>query len=199
MTDHKTLTEALVAFQLELPDVSKGSTNPAFKSKYADLADITKAVFPILGKHGLSFTAYPDETEHGPALKYALRHISGEAIEGSFPLPDGVKAQELGSWITYGRRYALSAVTGIVADDDDDGNSATTPRAARASGGDRIKAAVEAITKATTPEELDKLEDLTVQRGINGVADVKAALDAARGRVGASTVDHWATAEPGSS
>ena len=127
MNDHKTLTEALVAFQSELPDVSKGGTNPAFKSKYATLPDVTKAVFPVLTRHGLAFVTIPTETDHGPALRWELRHTSGEAITGEWGIPDGVKAQEVGSWITYGRRYCLSAVTGITPDEDDDGNGAATP------------------------------------------------------------------------
>lgn len=192
MTKHENLTAALVAFQAELPDVSKGSTNPAFKSKYADLADVTKAVFPVLAKHGLAFTAGPAVTENGPVLRYALRHESGEAIEGEWPLPEGVKAQELGAWITYGRRYCLSAVTGITPDEDDDGNTATTPTRARQAQ-DTVTAAVTAVKSAVDADALDRLEDLAQQRGIAGVAAVKSAIAARRAEVGASTTDSWST------
>lgn len=187
------LTAALVAFQAELPDVSKGSTNPAFKSKYADLADVTKAVFPVLAKYGLAFTAGPAVTEHGPVLRYALRHESGEVIEGEWPLPEGVKAQELGAWITYGRRYCLSAVTGITPDEDDDGNTATTPTRTRQTQ-DTIAAAVSAIHAATDAASLDRLVDLARQRGIEGVDPVKAAIAARRAEVGESTTDSWEAA-----
>lgn len=193
MTEHKTLTEALVAFQLELPDVSKGSTNPAFKSKYADLADVTKAVFPVLGKHGLAFTTSPDDTEHGIVLRYALRHVSGESITGVWPLPDGAKAQELGSWITYGRRYCLSAVTGITPDEDDDGNKATgAARSQRPNPREKVPGAVKAINEAATAEKLDEIEDYAKRIGIDGVADVKNALTAKRAELGASSGDDWA-------
>lgn len=193
MTEHKTLTEALVAFQLELPDVSKGSTNPAFKSKYADLADVTKAVFPVLAKHGLAFTTAPDDTQNGIVLRYALRHVGGESIEGVWPLPDGAKAQELGSWITYGRRYCLSAVTGITPDEDDDGNKATgAARSQRPNPRDKIPGAVKAITDATTPEKLDEIEDYAKRIGIVGVAEVKTALESKRFELGSSETDHWA-------
>ena len=196
MSDHKTLTEALVAFQAELPDVSKGGTNPAFKSKYATLPDITKAVFPLTTKHGLAFTAYPDETDHGPVLRYELRHVSGDMISGAFGLPDGAKAQEYGSWLTYFRRYVLSALTGITPDEDDDGNAAQTPRArAPRQTQDTVAAAVTAIQGSADADALDKLEQLARQRGIDGVAQVRAALDAKRAELGPSTTDHWATAE----
>lgn len=195
MTEHKTLTEALVAFQLELPDVSKGSTNPAFKSKYADLADVTKAVFPVLAKHGLAFTSAPDDTEHGIVLRYSLRHVSGQSIDGVWPLPDGAKAQELGSWITYGRRYCLSAVTGITPDEDDDGNKATgAARSQRPKPGEKIPDAIKAIEGATSPEKLDGIEDYAKRIGIDGVAPVRAALAAKRAELGTATTDQWATA-----
>lgn len=193
MTDHKSLTEALVAFQAELPDVSKGGTNPAFKSKYATLPDVTKAVFPVLTKHGLAWVCIPDVTVDGPVMRWELRHVSGETLAGVWPLPDAVKAQELGSWHTYGRRYCLSAVTGITPDEDDDGNGATSPaRVRREPSSDSIAKAVIAIDNAADAAALDKLEELTVTRGINGVAPVKAALVAKRAELGKSDTDHWA-------
>ena len=195
MTDHANINAALVAFQAELPDVSKGSTNPAFKSKYADLADVTKAVFPVLAKHGLAFTTAPDDTGDGLVLRYALVHTSGEAIRGVWPLPDGAKAQELGSWITYGRRYCLSAVTGVTPDEDDDGNKATgAARSQRQTAAQKVDAAVAAINTATDAAKLDAIEQHARGLGIDGVAPVKAALAAKRAELGASGVDHWATA-----
>lgn len=191
--DHKTLTEALVAFQAELPDVSKGGTNPAFKSRYATLPDITKAVFPVLAKHGLAFATIPDFTDHGPVLRFELSHVSGDSIQGVWPLPDGAKAQDLGSWITYGRRYCLSAVTGVTPDEDDDGNAAKTP--ARRQGRDTVAAAVDAIRAVTDPAELDRMQDLATQRGIAGVAAVKAAITERRAALGESGVDSWAVTE----
>lgn len=55
-------------------------------------------------------------------LHWILRHESGESDEGWVPLPDPVRSdwQQVGSAITYARRYCLGAVTGIAVDDDDD-------------------------------------------------------------------------------
>lgn len=202
MTDHKNLTEALVAFQAALPDVSKGSTNPAFKSKYAALPDVTKAVFPELAKHGLAFTALPDvDPDHGYVMRYELRHISGETLTGVWPLPDGAKAQEYGSWITYGRRYALSAVTGITPDDDDDGNStgpvAGSRRQTQPPARDRIARAVEAISGAPDDTELEKVWARVRQGGLDGVHEVKAVYENKKAAVSGTAdplVDHWAAA-----
>jgi len=195
MTEHKTIAAALVAFQAELPDVSKGSTNPAFKSRYADLADVTKAVFPVLAKHGLAFIARPDQDDTGLVLRYSLIHASGERLDGVWPLPDGAKAQELGSWITYGRRYCLSAVTGITPDADDDGNAATSAarnRPVRATPAD-ASAAAAAIAAAPDHAELRRVEGKAHALGIAGVPVVRDALAAKHAELGASPVDEWAT------
>lgn len=122
----ETLASALAAFQAELPRLGKGNTADAgtYKYKYADLADVSMAVLPLLGKHGLSFSAKPTLDASGKfVLEYALRHSSGESDGGSYPLPTG-RPQEVGSAITYARRYALSAMTGIAPDGDDDGATA---------------------------------------------------------------------------
>ena len=47
------LYTALALAQGEFPTIEKGSINPHYKSKYADLADINKATTPSLSKHGL--------------------------------------------------------------------------------------------------------------------------------------------------
>jgi hypothetical protein len=52
-----------------------------------------------------------------------LLHESGQWIKSKLKMPiEKVTAQSIGSTITYGRRYGLSAITGI-AQYDDDGNS----------------------------------------------------------------------------
>lgn len=191
MTDHKTLTEALTAFQANLPDVSKGSTNPAFKSKYADLADVVKVVLPELAAHGLAWVTAPTRTDAGFTLRWELRHVSGENLTGEWPLPDGATPQQLGSWITYGRRYCLSAVVGIAPDEDDDGNAASAKGAPRAKPSEKVDAAVRAIEACVDPVKLDEIEDYAKTVGVAGVAAVKAAIAAKRAVLGASGVDAW--------
>lgn len=120
------LASALAAFQKALPKISKGSTADAgtYKFKYADLADISAAVLPLLGEHGLSFSARPTLDEGGRfVLAYELLHVSGDSRSGAYPLPASGSPQQIGSAITYSRRYALCAVTGVAADEDDDGQA----------------------------------------------------------------------------
>lgn len=126
-TKTKTLADALIAFQAELPKVSKDATNPHFKSKYTSLDALTAAAFPVLVKNGLSYISTPNVLDDGtPVLEIELLHESGESKKGRLLLPtDTNKPQAVGSAITYYRRYGLASLTGIVADEDDDGNAAS--------------------------------------------------------------------------
>lgn len=126
------LAGALAAVQASLPDVRKGMTahvrsdKGSYSYQYADLADITKAVLPLLGANGLAWICRPTLTEDQRfVLSYELLHASGEKIGGEYPLPSNGTPQAIGSAITYGRRYCLCAVTGVAADADDDGAAAT--------------------------------------------------------------------------
>ncbi|QDK01347.1 ssDNA binding protein [Microbacterium phage WaterT] len=120
----KTLTEALIEFQKDLPSVGLDSTNPAFKSKYASLGAVTKAVIPKLTEHGFAFSV-GSFVENGLLVVDAhLIHESGESRSLQFPITETLP-QKVGSAITYARRYALAALTGVVADEDDDGNAAS--------------------------------------------------------------------------
>lgn len=115
---------ALAAFQAAMPIVAKDASNSHFKSKFASLAQITRDVMPILTKNGLSFSVAPRVTPNGTYEAVGiLAHTSGETITGSLPLY-GQNAQQLGSALTYCRRYLLSSLTGVVTDDDDDGTLA---------------------------------------------------------------------------
>lgn len=131
MTEHKTLTAALAAFQADLPKVGKGSINPHFKSRYAALEDIVNIVLPKLAAYGLAWVTMPTKRDDGEfVLRYELRHDNGDVLSGDYPLSGG-NAQQRGSEITYARRYTLCAVVGIAPDDDDDGNAASQPRQAQ--------------------------------------------------------------------
>jgi len=138
MTETKPLTfaEALARLQSTLPEVGKGhtaevetKTGRKYSYTFADLADVTAAVMPKLAELGLSFSAMPTLSEDGRfVLRYLLRHTSGDSDGGDYPLPDPMRAsaQEIGSAITYARRYSLTAVTGLApGGEDDDGKAAS--------------------------------------------------------------------------
>ena len=120
------IAAALVACQAEMPKVHKGKTArlDSYSYNYADLADVVEAAKPVLEKHGLAFVSAPQQTDGRFELVGMVVHESGEAVTGSLPL-HGNTMQTLGSSLTYGRRYLLGCLTGIVTDDDDDGQAAT--------------------------------------------------------------------------
>ncbi|MCR4331804.1 MAG: ERF family protein [Sulfuricaulis sp.] len=118
------LATALAAAQAELRHAPKTSENPFFRSHYADLASVWDVCRPVLGKHGLSVVQLPGTSENGVSITTMMLHKSGQWIADTLTIPmEKSTPQSMGSAITYGRRYALSAVVGI-ASEDDDGNDA---------------------------------------------------------------------------
>jgi hypothetical protein len=145
------LATALAAFQASLPAVTKGATGqvPGKRGyKYADLSDLSAVVLPLLAKQGLSWLTMPTFDDTGRfVLRYELLHTSGESRVGCYPLPSGT-AWEVGSALTYGRRYCLSAVTGVAADEDDDGQAAEqAPRAPQPHPADVARASLKATCR----------------------------------------------------
>lgn len=127
MTETKSLAEALAVLMTKLPEIKKDQiadvkTDKArYSYNYADLAKISRALLPILGELGLSFTSTPTILDDGRfVLAYELLHVTGESKPGRYPLPTSGTPQSVGSAITYARRYCLCAVTGVAPEDDDD-------------------------------------------------------------------------------
>jgi len=114
------LSAALVKAQAEMSGAVKDSANPFFKSSYADLNSVIKAIKEPFSKHGLAYTQFPITGDNGIGVTTRLIHESGEWIECGFFLPlTKLDPQAAGSAITYARRYALQAMAGIPAVDDD--------------------------------------------------------------------------------
>lgn len=181
MTKHESLTAAVSAMQGELPVVEKlNSVNAgARKYKYADLTLLTEKVMPLLSKHGLAFIALPNISDGVFGLSYELAHESGDSICGHYPLPNS-SPQEIGSAITYARRYALAAVTGVApGGDDDDAQKAQASVAKTAQPAVTMPVPngfIDAITSATTLLELEAWWKEAVKGGFS--AEVKDAVTA---------------------
>lgn len=141
------LNKALAAFQANLPAIAKGETGKvegvtkqgkpfSYEYQYADLADVSDAVMPLLGKYGLAFTAWPILNAAGQfVVAYTLTHESGEERAAEFPLylllPERVTPQQFGGFLTYIRRYLLCCVTGVApGGEDDDAHAAEQAAAA---------------------------------------------------------------------
>lgn len=142
-TRHANLAQALAAFQAELPKLTKdekakvkGETKDgrAYDRSYgyADLAQVVETVLPVLGSHGLSITSATTLDEGQMVLVVTLLHESGELRTSYWPLPDlrRVGPQDIGSAMTYGRRYLTLALTGTYpgGEDDDGAKAQQAPR-----------------------------------------------------------------------
>ena len=118
------LSAALAKAQSVMEAARFDKTNPHFKNKYASLAAVIDAIRKPLADNGLSYTQTTEIRENGFVLVTTLRHATGQWIGSEYPLPMGLKPQDLGSALTYARRYSLSAITCIAADEDDDAEGA---------------------------------------------------------------------------
>jgi hypothetical protein len=124
------LAAALSKAQADITGALKDSSNPFFKSKYADLASCWDACRKQLAANGLSVIQTTRMAEQGLMLVTTLAHSSGEWIAGEMPvLTKDASPQGQGSGITYARRYALAAIVGL-AQIDDDAEAAQGRRAA---------------------------------------------------------------------
>lgn len=124
----KELAAALLKAQQSFETATKGADNPFFKSKYADLPEVWRVAKGPLGANGLAIVQSPESDVNGAIeIETMLVHApSGEWIKSRLRMkPVKDDPQGVGSCITYARRYALSALIGIVADEDDDGNAAS--------------------------------------------------------------------------
>lgn len=115
------LAKALVKAQLEMITPKKGSVNPFFKNKYADLNDVLQAVVPALNNNGIVLLQPLINIDGKNFVKTVLMHESGEMFESLAEIfcKNINDAQAYGSGVTYARRYSLSSICGIGSEDDD--------------------------------------------------------------------------------
>jgi hypothetical protein len=121
----KELFQSVSNFQAECPKISKDANNPFFKgSKYATLPHILGIITPILKKNGLLIV----QPVMNNCVVTKLIHIeTGQTIESVYDIlcKDATNPQQLGSGVSYARRYSISSILNLNIDDDDDGNAAT--------------------------------------------------------------------------
>ena len=117
---------ALLKAQEGFAAIIKKSTNPAFKSKYANLEAVLDAVTPALNANGLFLTQETSRVDNMIEVKTIVFNAAGEKFEGGVTCLPIVKndAQGVGGAITYARRYSLKTMFAL-AEEDDDGNAAS--------------------------------------------------------------------------
>ena len=127
------IEHALVAWHKTLPSASKGGSNPHFRSSYSTLEEVI-AVAETATDFGITFTQLTDfEVIEGGIIEFVktvILHESGDRFEARtlIKAKDKSNPQQMGSGITYAKRYGLQAALGIPSEDDD-ANAATKPKA----------------------------------------------------------------------
>lgn len=131
------LIKGLVAFQKECPklDFDKSVRTKKYNFAYVSLANMIATTKPVLSKNSLAIIQYPvaAASEGSVGVETVLLHESGESISGTFEMKIPVARdresgeslpvtpQDVGSAISYARRYAYAAMLGLIADEDNDG------------------------------------------------------------------------------
>jgi hypothetical protein len=113
-TEQLTLTQRLLEFQKQINVIKKDAKNPHFKNTYATLKQVLSEVKPILSEVGLLITQPIDERGIGTVITDGK-----DSIVSFIPMPNGLQPQQLGSAISYFRRYTICSLLSLEIDDDD--------------------------------------------------------------------------------
>ena len=122
MQPHNALVCALIKAQRAFPAIEKKRTakGEKFSYKYADINDLIALTRKALADNGLAISQQIDDIQP-PALVTELLHEGGGRLTSRMPIQLSGKPQEVGSLLTYYRRYTLSALLGVSSEADDDG------------------------------------------------------------------------------
>jgi hypothetical protein len=118
------LNKALAIAQSQVENATKGSINPHFKNKYADLAEVLNTVRPVFAANGLAIIQSTSYDGSLVSVTTTILHEGGHISSTASCVPAKADAQGIGASTTYLRRYALAAMCGI-AQEDDDGQAAS--------------------------------------------------------------------------
>lgn len=117
---------AFVKAQSEFEAIAFDKQNPHFRSKYASLTAVLKATLPALNRHGIALTSLTAIEGENIVVQTRLVYGGETFMDAVWPVGKvGTPPQQLGSALTYARRYTLQSILGVAAEEDDDGNAAT--------------------------------------------------------------------------
>jgi len=160
----KTIFKRLIDAQKHFKSAVRDSSNPFFKSKYADLASVWDACKDALAEQDLFVS---QQVEAG-GLVTKIYDETGATISSTLPIIVARQndPQAYGSAITYARRYSLASILGIITDDDD-GNRAAGHTALKDTKQeiDKAQAFIDHISRSTNINELKGYKAKAVQYG----------------------------------
>ncbi len=177
------LFAALAKAQGQMEDAEKDATNPHFRSRYANLASVRRAVRKPLSDNGLILSQFIRTGDGFIEIETILGHQSGQYMSETTPFPvQQFTPQGIGSSISYARRYTAMAILGLAASEDDDDAEATMPARQQTAKptwtGNAVKKPITPVTMAPLPPKT------------NGPASLR---DKARGmaREGTKAFNQW--------
>ena len=119
--------------------------------RYLELPDLLAEVRRVFAAHRWAVMQIPDVVDGHVTITNTWLHTSGETmVHPPFSIPCGRSPQEIGSAITYARRYSLAALVGLAGSDDDDAQ--TAQRAAQEAPEQLTRPVVRARPKASDPD-----------------------------------------------
>lgn len=185
MTTHKNIYAALCVAQTEMGQVVKGSVNPHFKSKYADLADVMQVAIPALTNNGIAIWHSVITENDMHFMRTTLSHGETDThIHCDVPLiVDKNNMQGMKSATTYAKRIGVESLAGI-APEDDDGNAAAKAAPSKINTETLNQIASLVGETGADPEKLckyfkvDNLMTLTQDQGNQAVEMLKKKLEA---------------------
>lgn len=150
------ISDALSKAQAILKNPGKDAVNPHFRNSYATLDAGLNICREALSKHQIALIQATRIEGDILILETRLTHSSGEWLEAEYPVCRfPAKPQEMGSAMTYAKRYALFSFVGIAGEDDDDGNAANNTTVS--------------APARVTPQQIKTLEDLLIETGSDPV------------------------------
>lgn len=170
------IAEALAKAQGEMEQLTATRTakiptkdGGGYSYKYADLSDVLSVARKALSKNGIAIV---QSYEIGVPLilNTTMLHTSGEWLKSSLPvfITQTTRPQEIGSLMTYMRRYALSSMVGLAAEEDDDGKAAQGAQPPQ-----QPKAAAKTDPKLITEAQCQLLYATCAQQGVTSATAKK--------------------------
>jgi len=170
-TANAAMTKALIKVQQHVLTAKKDGKNPMFNSRYATLDSVLDAIREPLSANGFALVQEATTGDMTVSVVTRLLHDSGgelaspalsaplrkEFSKAGVELPPSV--QQIGSVVTYLRRYSLCPFLGVAAEEDDDGNGASdsgknAPAADKPHTAEKTKAAPAAAHRSIHTGEL---------------------------------------------
>lgn len=168
----KTFIDRIVAAFAEMPNPPLDSKNPHYGNRFASLLAVSNVVRPALAKHQLAYRQTVEQVNDNALVTTIVYGRSDDPEDdcdyirlASVPIKVVDNPQQMGSALTYAKRYCLLAAFGLVGDEDDDGNAASTSAEKKPRKASKPKAST---PPKVTPTDAEKAELAEIAKALGG-------------------------------